>query len=71
MPDQRVLKIEQAIMGHARLARHQHDILGMIIAQHGDARQAVMLDRGQHRLPRAAKGVAVDVDAPASGNTSR
>ena len=60
MADQRVLKIEQTEMFNAAASIDEHDIFGMKVAQHGDTRQAVLLDGRQRRSPRRAKSVAID-----------
>ncbi len=44
-------------------AGDQHDILGMIVAQHGDRRRAVAGDRREHGPPGGAIGVGVDLEA--------
>ena len=52
MAGERVLEIEQAEMADAVAARDQHDVLGMIVAQHGDRPETVGGDRRQHLRAR-------------------
>ena len=71
MAGKRVLEIEQAEMVDALAALDQHDIFGMIVAQHGDRPEPVAGDRLQHLAPRRAIGVRVDLQRRPPGNTSR
>ena len=63
MAGHRVLEIEQPELADAAAAGDQHDVLGMIVAQHGDRAEAVGGDRRQHGAPRGAPGLDVDVEA--------
>ena len=71
MAGKRVLEIEQAEMRDALAAVDQHDVLGVIIAQHGDRAEAVVGDRLEHLRPGCAIGVDIDVERRPPGNTSR
>ena len=59
MADQRVLEIEQAKAMRGRIV-DQHDIFGMIVAQHRHRRAGGLLDQRQHLIPCADIGVDID-----------
>ena len=53
MAGERVLEIEQAEVGDAIAAVDQHDVLGVIVAQHRDRAEAVVGNRLQHLVQAA------------------
>ena len=62
MAGERVLEVEQAEVRDAFASLDQHDVLGMVIAQHGHRSEAVGGDRGEHLAPCGAIAFGVDVE---------
>ena len=71
MAGQRVLEIEQPEMADPVTPLDQHDVLGMIVAQHRHRPEAVVRDRLEHFAPRTHDSLCDRPQRRPPGNTSR
>jgi hypothetical protein len=63
----RILEIEQPKMAHAFAIAYQHDVLRVVIAEHGDGAEAVVGHRAEHSGPR--RSITLDIDVRADRRT--